>query len=145
MKKFVQGVAIIFFAASLAGCTINVGSGLGESSETQTPEQARIAVAEFECQEFNSVMRAFHQEVFIDDNKALEFTLPFRSRDNAVASEIASYMEWFVLSVQSLAEGDATGDYEATSTATAVYMDIWDGLSKTCFDSGVELIGGNPQ
>ena len=145
MKKFMRGVAVILFAVSLTGCTINVGSGLGESPETQTPEEARAAVAQFECQEFNSVMRAFHGELFSVDTKALDFALPFRSRNNAVASKIASYMEWQVEGVKGLAEGEATGDYEASITASTFYLAIWDELSKTCFDSGVELIGGNPQ
>ena len=53
-------------------------------------------------------------------------------------------MELNVESARGIVEGDETGDYGRSSAAAVLYLGIWDELSKTCFDSGVELIGGNP-
>jgi hypothetical protein len=43
MKKFMQGVAVILFAVSLTGCTINVGSG---PSEQASPDKQDFLACE---------------------------------------------------------------------------------------------------
>jgi hypothetical protein len=91
------------------------------------------------------VIRDFNKVLFEDQIQALDFAVPFQNRDNAVAATIATWMQFEVDSVKGLVEGDITGDYEDGITAGLMASDLWEDLSKTCFDSGVELIGGSPQ
>jgi hypothetical protein len=129
----------------LAGCTINVGSGIGESPESQTPEEARAAVAQFECQELNSGIKDFYQIVTVDNPQALEFATPFLARDNAVAAKIGAWFQLTVKMYVGLEDDATTEEFDEGISSGILALDFWDELSKTCFDSGVPLIAGNPQ
>jgi len=138
-----QKLILLPICLLLVGCTtVNVSPGASESPKTQTPEELRVAEAQFECQELNSVIKDFYQVINEDQVQALEFATPFQGRDNATAAKIAAWFKLAVVGAIGLEDDATTEEFDNGISASLMSYDFWDELSITCFDAGIELIGG---